>query len=88
MAPEILNGLFTLGGASIGVIGTLFVARLRREKRQLTAYVFEMSPLVIAEPTLSPKIEISYDGRKVACQTRLSDHLFKYLCENFFYEVA
>lgn len=65
MPPEFITGLFTLGGAAVGVIGTLVVTHIRREKRQLTAYIFKLSPVLVRQPETPSKVEISIDGKPV-----------------------
>ena len=65
MTPEITNGLFTLAGVLLGVVGTFILSHFRQEKRELTAYVSELSPMLMKTPGSSSKIEISYEGKPV-----------------------
>ena len=65
MTPELTIGLFTLGGALVGVFGTVIVSHIRREKLQITAYISELSPVLLVESDISRVISITYDGKTV-----------------------
>lgn len=66
MSPEIINGLFALGGAAIGVIGSYFVARSTSKVSRLTIQKSPIAKLLDVGELIRDDIEISYKGNPIS----------------------
>ena len=60
MKPEIINGLFALGGALIGVVGAWFIARSGKEKQRVTLLVSPCSKLLEVGDLAKSDVKITY----------------------------
>ena len=66
MAPEIINGLFALGGALIGVVGAWLIARSGKEKQKITLVVSPYSKLLDVNDTAKSEVQIKYKGNSIS----------------------
>ncbi|MEL6447295.1 MAG: hypothetical protein AAFQ62_05030 [Pseudomonadota bacterium] len=60
MSAEVINGLFALGGALIGVIGSWIVARNLRETRRLTLFVSPIAKLLDVSDLVRSDVSVLY----------------------------
>ncbi|MEZ9718296.1 hypothetical protein AB4234_14550 [Vibrio cyclitrophicus] len=60
MKPEIINGLFALGGASIGVFGSWVIAQVNKEKQRITLLVSPCSKLLDVGDLAKSEVQITY----------------------------
>jgi len=69
MTPEILNGLFAVGGAVAGAVAgaglTAYFGKKSRENRELTVLVTPTSELVRVAESVAPRVEIFVGGNRV-----------------------
>jgi hypothetical protein len=60
LKPEIINGLFALGGALIGVLGAWLIARSGKEKQRVTLLVSPCSKLLDVGDIAKSDVKIIY----------------------------
>jgi hypothetical protein len=65
MEPEIINGLFALGGALIGVIGVWIITRNNKEKRKLSLIVSPLSTLLDVGDLAKSDVKITYKNKDI-----------------------
>lgn len=65
MRPEVINGLFALGGALIGVAGTWLVTRSAREVRKLTILQSPTAALLDVAVPVRSDVQILFKGQAV-----------------------
>jgi len=64
--PEIINGIFAVAGALIGVIGTAIVTKSNKEISKITVFRSSPSRLLDVEDLAKSDIEIKYKGNVVS----------------------
>lgn len=85
MSPEIVNGIFIVVGAFIGVIGTAIVTKKNKNISKITIFRSPSSRLLDVEDMAKSDIEIKYKGKivselfhgEVAIQNSGTEHLEK-----------
>ncbi len=65
MKPEIINGIFAIVGALIGVIGTAIVTRSNKDTSKITVFRSPSSRLLDVEDMAKSDIEIKYKGNVI-----------------------
>lgn len=65
MKPEIIKGLFALGGALIVVIGTWLIARSGKEKQRITLVLSSYSKLLELSDIAKSDVQIMYKGTPI-----------------------
>lgn len=65
MKPEIINGLFAIGGALIGVLGAWLIARQGKEKQRITLLVSPCSKLLDVNNIAKSDVQITYKGTPI-----------------------
>ncbi len=62
LSPEIVNGLFAISGALIGVFGTWFVTKSTKEIKKITLFRSPSSNLLVVGDLAKSDVEILYRG--------------------------
>ncbi|PTP63819.1 hypothetical protein CWO01_06240 [Vibrio splendidus] len=75
MKPEIINGLFALGGASIGVFGSWVIAQVNKEKQRITLLVSPCSKLLDVGDLAKSEVQITYRDTTIHIIIGLKEHL-------------
>ena len=65
MRPEIINGLFALGGALIGVVGAWLVSKASKETQKITLFVSPCSKLLEVGDSAKSDVQITYRGASI-----------------------
>ncbi len=65
MTPEIINGLFALAGASIGIVGTWLITRHYRERKQLQVTISPLARLLDIGDQIKTDIKILYKDQPI-----------------------
>jgi hypothetical protein len=65
MKSDIINGLFAIGGALIGVIGTWFVSIGNKEKQRIALFISPCSKLLEVENLAKSDVQITYRGKSI-----------------------
>jgi len=65
VSPELVNGLFALGGAALSAWLTWKLTKRSERRKILTAYFSPFSRLVEVSKTVVPKVTIQLDGQDV-----------------------
>ncbi|MCQ9062428.1 hypothetical protein R7Q48_23015 [Vibrio sp. 378] len=63
MSPEVINGIFVVLGALIGVIGTAIIMKKNKSLSHLTIFSSPSSQLLDIEDMVKSDIEIKYKGK-------------------------
>ncbi len=65
MKPELINGLFALGGAILGVVGAWLIAKSNKDKQKLTVLASPIAKLLKVGDLAKSDVEIRYRGSPV-----------------------
>ena len=65
MSSEIINGLFALGGALIGVLGAWLVSKSNKQTHKLTLIVSPLAKLLDVGDLAKSDVKITYKGEEV-----------------------
>ena len=66
MTPELTNGLFAIGGALIGVIGSLLIAHFSKKKSKLTISRSMVGKLLDIKDMVKSEVQITYKNKEVS----------------------
>ncbi|EOC1805581.1 hypothetical protein ACI1G1_003367 [Vibrio cholerae] len=66
MSPEVINGIFVVLGALIGVIGTAIIMKKNKSLSHLTIFSSPSSQLLDIEDMVKSDIEIKYKGKVIS----------------------
>lgn len=69
LSPEMVNGLFAIGGAVVGAIiaglFAIYIARSTKEKKEIVISTSHPSRLLVVHDQIAPDVEILVSGNKV-----------------------
>lgn len=60
MTPEVINGIFALGGALIGVVGTWIITHRFKERRKVSLIISPLARLVDVGDVVKLDIKILF----------------------------
>ena len=67
MVPEIVNGLFAIGGAVLGVAGTWLVAHRFKERKRIAVIVSPLARLLDVGNQVKSEVKVLYRDQEVDC---------------------
>ena len=69
MTPEVVNGLFALGGAALGAVLTggisIYQSKKNKKRKELTVLTSRVSRLIEVDSSISPVVTITVSGQNV-----------------------
>jgi hypothetical protein len=65
MRSEMINGLFALGGALIGVSGAWLVARYQKQRRRITIFTSYLAQLLDIGAIVKSEVKVLYKDREI-----------------------